>query len=192
MTTGALCLAVTTVASTAAGVRAAGDLLSVLARRFGTIEPDGTRLIRQVRQSHGQWRLVMAGGETLELVLVPLQPDVWFGMAYQPTELRWTRLTEIGWEATGRGAGRLTFTLPRSVGDRKFTATTVAPSSAVHPQLSGEVIEATGTRSWTGSRRVLPGVFRGRGDPAAPTHLHLARFEPEAPWRAAAASGFEA
>jgi beta-glucosidase/6-phospho-beta-glucosidase/beta-galactosidase len=192
LTTGALCLAASAAASTSAGVRVVGDLLAVLARRFGTIEPDGTRLIRQIRQSHGQWGLVIAGGEAIELVLVPLQPGVWFGMAYQPTELRWTRLTEIGWEATGGGAGRLTFRLPGTAGDSKFTATTVAPSSAVQPQLSGEVIDAAGTRTWTAARRVLPGVFRGRGNPAAPTHLHLVRFEPEAPWRAAAARGFEA
>jgi hypothetical protein len=35
-----------------------------------------------LRQPHGQWRLTIAGGRTVELILVPLAGDSWFGMAY--------------------------------------------------------------------------------------------------------------
>jgi beta-galactosidase len=188
LTTGGLALGAAIAASNAAGVATSDDILDVLVRRFGTITSDGTRQTRPVRQSHGQWRLTIVGGRTVELVLVPLGGDSWFGMAYDVENRQWTRLAAISWQRSGPSGGRLTFTS----GGRTFVLTTRAPASSGTPQLSGEVTDSSGTSLLSGTRRLLPRIFRGRGDPAAPTHIQLVRFEPEAPWRVAAARRSEA
>jgi beta-glucosidase/6-phospho-beta-glucosidase/beta-galactosidase len=189
LTTGALCLAAATATSGAVGVSVGGDLLSGLVRRFGSIDPAGTRLIRPVRQSHAQWLVTVDTGEMIELVLVPLHGSAWLGLAYEVALQHWTLLRQVAWRATGSGTGRITFSLPSPTGDRDFTAVTMAATSAGSPELTGDVVTAAGTSLWTGVRRVMTQVFRGRGDPTAPTHLAFTRFEPTAPWRAASASG---
>ena len=194
LSTGALCLGAIAAASAAAGPSFDGDLLAVLERRFGTIEPDGKRSVRQVRQSHGQWKISLSmNPRELELVIVPLQAGAWFGLSYEPASRRWFQLTQIDWQQVGGKGGRLTFTLPGKAGDRLFSAVTSKPRSATRPQLSGDVTDATGTATWTGTRRAIPPPARGKGgDAMAPTHLQLTRFEPDAPWRAAASKKQEA
>jgi beta-glucosidase/6-phospho-beta-glucosidase/beta-galactosidase len=193
ITTGAIAFAAAIACSNAVGVQAGIDLLASLVQRFGSIDPEGTRHIRQGRQAAAIWDLRVDGGELLELLLVPLAQQGWLGLAYQPAAGRWRRLTGISWERTGPGTGKLTFSLPTDAGQqRQFTATTVAPGSGTTPQLTGTVTDPLGTRAWSGVRRAITGVYRGRGDPQAPTHLNMLQLESAGPWTMAAATRAQA
>jgi beta-glucosidase/6-phospho-beta-glucosidase/beta-galactosidase len=194
LTTGGLCLAAAAAASTAAGTSFAGDLLDVLQKRFGSIAPDGKGHVRQLRQPCGQWAATTDSGEDFELVLVPLQAGAWFGMAFESDTQEWLAMSAISWQrAAGGQAGVLSFRLPGKGGDRRFTSTTSAPSSA-GPAMTGTMTDATGVSvPWVAVRRRLPGVYRSTAlDPMAPSHLQLVRFEPKAAWTMAAAKGKEA
>ena len=193
ITTGAIALAAVVASSNVIGVQAGTDLLASPIQQFGNIDPYGTRHIRQIRQLGALWDLSLDGGEELELLLVPLLQQGWLGMAYQPAADRWTRLTGINWESTGRGPGRLTFTLPVDGGQPlQFTASTLSPSTVAAPHLTGAVTDGRGSRPWHGVRRAIAGVYRGRGDPQAPTHLSVLQLQSSGPWRIAAVTRSQA